>query len=108
MLRGPQHGVRRSTAQAHARRLLLLTSLASAACSGARSQSRVETPRTHQPEAGRSRSNVASCRGDSVGDVGAPRDFCVTRFAEDLGRPRHLVAPSGDVLMATHGGVIAE
>jgi glucose/arabinose dehydrogenase len=79
-----------------------------AACSGARSQRGVERPHTRRPEAGRERSGEPSCRGGDVGDVWAPRGFCVTRFAEGLDRPRHLVvAPDGDVLVATRAGVIA-
>ncbi|MDB4927780.1 MAG: Lsorbosone dehydrogenase [Myxococcaceae bacterium] len=78
------------------------------ACSGARSQRGVERPHTGRPEAGRSRSAIPSCRGDSVGDVWAPRGFCVTRYADGLDRPRHLVvAPDGGVFVATRAGVIA-
>lgn len=51
-------------------------------------------------------SSSTACRGSSV-DVWAPPGFCVTRFAEGLSRPRHLVvAPNGDVLVATRAGVV--
>lgn len=88
--------------------VLVLAAALAPACSGARSQRGVERPQTRRPEAGRARSAIPSCRGDSVGDVWAPRGFCVTRFADGLDRPRHLVVtPGGDVFVATRAGVIA-
>lgn len=47
-----------------------------------------------------------TCPG-GIGDAWAPEGFCVTRFAKDLDRPRHLVfGPNGDLLVATRKGVV--
>lgn len=87
---------------------ILLLGALSSACSGARVARGVERARTRRPEAGEERSRIPSCRGDSVGDVWAPRGFCVTRFADGLDRPRHLVVGSGgEVYVATRAGVVA-
>src|SRR4051794_16643052 len=55
------------------------------------------------PEAKR---KAATCRGADTG-AWVPQGFCVTRFAKDLVRPRHLVfAPNGDLLVATRNGIV--
>lgn len=77
-------------------------------CTVAAARHGVEVPDTERPPAGEERTNVPSCKGESVGSVWAARDFCVTRFATDLSRPRHLtVGPNGEVIVATRDGIVA-
>jgi glucose/arabinose dehydrogenase len=53
---------------------------------------------------GRSEAAQSNCEPDN-GGITLPSGFCATVFADDLGRPRHLVvAQNGDVFVATTRG----
>src|SRR5436190_1878286 len=87
----------------------LLTTAAATAiigCPSGESVRGVEHPGSERPPAGKPHAGHPTCRGGST-DAWAPEGFCVTRFAKDLSRPRHLVfAPNGDLLVATRAGIV--
>ncbi|WP_394845041.1 hypothetical protein LZC95_49315 [Pendulispora brunnea] len=84
--------------------LIALTMLT--ACPSGESVRGVEHPRTELLHASARRSGHPTCRGSSI-DAWTQQGFCVTAFATDLVRPRHLVvAPNGDLLVATRNGVV--
>ena len=66
----------------------------------------IEHPGTERPAASHDGKKNPTCRGGSI-DAWAPPGFCVTTFAGDLVRPRHMVfAPNGDLLVATRTGIV--
>lgn len=76
-----------------------------AACPSGESVRGIEHPGSERPPAGEPQKAQPTCRGGAT-DAWAPDGFCVTRFAKDLSRPRHLAfAPNGDLLVATRGGI---
>jgi glucose/arabinose dehydrogenase len=86
-------------------RSLALAMLVLAGCPSGASVRGVERVGTAQPTSAHA-SDRPGCRGKSV-DAWAPPGFCVTEFAADLSRPRHLVfSPNGDLLVATRTGIV--
>ena len=76
-------------------------------CQSGESIRGIEHPNTERAAAKADGKKHPTCRGGST-DAWAPAGFCVTTFAGDLVRPRHLVfAPNGDLLVATRTGIVA-
>lgn len=78
-----------------------------AGCPSGASVRGVEHPGTAHAQPGVDEKKNPTCRGDST-EAWVPPGFCVTTFASDLLRPRHLVfASNGDLLVATRSGIVA-
>lgn len=76
-------------------------------CPSGKSTRGVEHPGTTRTSAAENHGKGPTCQGEAVDAWTAEPGFCVTRFATNLVRPRHLVfAPNGDLLVATRRGIV--